>query len=259
MHPLYSEKDYLERPRFTQPEIQRANLADVILRLKAYGLGDIERFLLINPPAPKATIRAGYALLEELGALTPPANAVEAEVDLTPLGREPSALARRSHGGPHDPSGAHGEMSARGAHHRRGLSIQDPRERPLDKQREADTAHRRFAHRDSDFLTLLNIWESYHDEFATMAPGKLRKFCRTHFLSYVRMREWRDIHVQLLDARIARRFQDDVRLQRAEDGGREDDGVWHAGLPAIHRSVLSGLLGNIAEYDEENRLCQGAA
>jgi len=250
---LYSEKDYLERPRFTQPEIQRANLADVILRLKAYGLGDIERFPFINPPATKA-IRAGYALLEELGALTPPAS--EGDVrQLTPLGRELARL-------PVDPTVGRMILQARTEKCLRealiiaaGLSIQDPRERPLDKQREADTAHRRFAHRDSDFLTLLNIWESYHDEFATMAPGKLRKFCRTHFLSYVRMREWRDIHVQLLDVLESR---DGFKMTSAYNGLKTvDEKTTAFGTPAyraIHRSVLSGLLGNIAEYDEENRL-----
>ncbi|MBI5382911.1 MAG: ATP-dependent RNA helicase HrpA [Opitutae bacterium] len=252
---LYGEKDYLERPRFTQPEIQRANLADVILRLKAFGLGDIERFPFINPPAPKA-IRAGYALLEELGALEQPANEAEAASRaLTPIGRELARL-------PVDPTVGRVILQAREEKCLRevlaiaaGLSIQDPRERPLDKQAAADAAHRRFAHPDSDFLTLLNVWDAYHDEFETMSQGKLRRFCHDHFLSYVRMREWRDIHAQLLDVA---RDRDDFRMSSAFGGLKAVDAKTTAfGTPAfraIHRSILAGLLGNIACYDEEARL-----
>ncbi len=221
---LYSEEDYLARPRFTQPEIQRANLADVILRLKAFGLGDIERFPFINPPATKA-IRAGYALLEELGAIEqktedrgqkpesrgqkegggdkseteekvadpssllmdpsgvrPLASgflpSVSVDWELTDIGRELARL-------PLDPTVGRMILQARNEKCLRevlviaaGLSIQDPRERPLEKQAAADAAHRRFAHPDSDFLTLRNIWESYHDEFETLSQGKMRRFCR---------------------------------------------------------------------------------
>ena len=321
---LYSEKDFLERPRFTQPEIQRANLADVILRMKAFGLGDIERFPFINMPATKA-IRAGYALLEELGATAPsrrreegegrknepdgassgvrgagdaalpsfqdaprdappvpspfsllPSPASAASVELTPLGRELARL-------PVDPTVGRMILQARGEKALRevlviaaGLSIQDPRERPLDKQQQADAAHRRFVHRDSDFLTLLNIWDAYHDEFETMTQAKLRRFCRDHFLSYTRMREWRDIHAQLLDTL---RDRDDFRMTSVADGVQPDDRAAsrarETGRPerlgqrppaaadyplafgspayrAIHRSILAGLLGNVALLDEEN-------
>ncbi len=291
---LYSEKDYLERPRFTQPEIQRANLADVILRLKAFGLGDIERFPFINLPAARS-IRAGYALLEELGALeraaaegrsamgeggAPSAAATDVtgagpsspasrpapalSTALTPIGRELARL-------PVDPTV--GRMILQGRTERAlrevlviaaGLSIQDPRERPLDKQQQADAAHRRFVHPDSDFLTLLNIWEAFHEEFETLTQARLRRFCRDHFLSYTRLREWRDVHAQLLDTL---REREDFRLTTAlapagpapEPGGRrgapsrEDPLAF--GTPAyraIHRSILAGLLGNIAHLDEEN-------
>ncbi len=273
---LYSEKDYLERPRFTQPEIQRANLADVILRLKAFGLGDIERFPFINMPAAKS-IRAGYGLLEELGAIAPSRSREQGEgrsdkavseptvpapssllpapasAELTPLGRELARL-------PVDPTVGRMILQARTEHALRevlviasGLSIQDPRERPMDKQAQADAAHRRFAHPDSDFLTLLNIWETYHDSFETMAQSKLRRFCRDHFLSYTRMREWRDIHAQLLDVLKER---DGFRMTSAFSGLKPDDAKATAfGTPpyrAIHRSILAGLLGNIAHRDEEN-------
>lgn len=248
---LYSEKDYLERPRFTQPEIQRANLADVILRLKAFGLGDIERFPFINMPAAKS-IRAGYGLLEELGALE---DGGESRA-LTAIGRELARL-------PVDPTVGRMILQARAEKALRevlviaaGLSIQDPRERPMDKQREADAAHRRFVHPDSDFLTLLNVWEAFHDEVETMSQARLRRFCRDHFLSYTRMREWRDVHAQLLDSVAA---GDDARGGRPSsvfDGLAADaERSTLFGTPAyraIHRSILAGLLGNIAHLDEEN-------
>lgn len=262
---LYSEKDYVERPRFTQPEIQRANLADVILRLKAYGLGDIERFPFINPPATKA-IRSGYALLEEIGALAQPTTADAAAPgsrELTPIGRELARL-------PVDPTV--GRMILQARHEKcvrelvviaAGLSIQDPRERPLDKQAAADAAHRRFRHPDSDFLTLLAIWNTFHDEFERLSQARLRRFCHDHFLSYVRMREWRDIHAQLMDVLEQR---NDFRLTSVFDGVPEQanaapEDALAFGTPAyraIHRSVLAGLLGNIAHYDEENRLYKAA-
>ena len=257
---LYSEKDYLERPRFTQPEIQRANLADVILRLKAYGLGDIERFPFINMPATKS-IRAGYALLEELGALAArgakelaDGSSGDATRELTPLGRELARL-------PVDPTVGRMILQARSEKALRevvviaaGLSIQDPRERPLDRLAAADAAHRRFAHPDSDFLTLLNIWEALHEEFDRLSQGRLRRWCHEHFLSYTRLREWRDIHHQLMDTLEAR---DDFRLSSIWDGlapAQREAARLAFGAPgyrAIHRSILAGLLGNIAVRDDE--------
>ncbi len=271
---LYSEEDYNARPRFAQPEIQRANLADVILRLKAFGLGDIERFPFINMPAAKS-IRAGYALLEELGALDvgssladdrarvdvaalperhSQANALSANA-LTPLGRELARL-------PVDPTVGRMILQAREerALHEvlviaAGLSIQDPRERPLDAREKADAAHRRFVHPDSDFLTLLAIWEAFHDELERLSQSRLRKFCREHFLSYTRIREWRDIHAQLLDVMESRR---DFKMSSVFDGVAPADRTPEKlafGTPAyraIHRSILSGLLGNIALRDDEN-------
>src|SRR5690606_6099426 len=199
---LYSEKDYLERPRFTQPEIQRANLADVILRLKAFGLGDIERFPFINMPAAKS-IRAGYALLEELGAIQKTEDGGQRTEDggrrtedgglragegvvgsstsslarqLTTIGRELARL-------PVDPTVGRMILQARREKALRevvviaaGLSIQDPRERPLDRQAAADAAHRRFAHPDSAFLTLLHIWHSLHDELERLTQARLGRW-----------------------------------------------------------------------------------
>jgi ATP-dependent helicase HrpA len=244
---LYSEEDYLARPRFTQPEIQRANLADVILRLKAHGFGDVERFPFISPPSTKA-IRAGYVLLEELGALEPGSSHT-----LTSLGRELARL-------PVDPTVGRMILQASGEKAlsevlviASGLSIQDPRERPAEKREQADAAHRRFAHPDSDFLTLLRIWEAYHGDVESMSQGRLRAFCRSHHLSYLRMREWRDIHAQLLEVVGSR---DGARMTSVFDGVRPNaDRSMAFATPAyraIHRSILAGLLGNIAHLDEEN-------
>ena len=241
---LYSEQDFNDRPRFTQPEIQRSNLADVILRMKAFGLGDIEEFPFLNAPPTKG-IRAGYALLHELGAID------EGGV-LTDLGRELAHL-------PVDPTVGRMILQARSEHALRevliiaaALSIQDPRERPLDQQQRADTAHRRFTHPDSDFLTLLAIWETYHDEFEAMTLGKLRKFCTAHFLSFMRMREWRDVYAQLEDTL---REREGFKRTSIYDGTKPGQEVKLAlGTPpyaAIHRSILAGLLGNVATRTDE--------
>lgn len=267
---LYSEDDYNARPRFTQPEIQRANLADVILRLKAFGLGDIERFPFINPPSGKA-IRSGYALLEELGAMTsderkPTKSAPEeGSADSLVGGRTLTALGRELARLPVDPTVGRMILQARTEKCLRevliiaaGLSVQDPRERPLDKQAAADAAHRRFRHPDSDFLTLLAIWNAYHEQFDRLSQSKLRRFCHEHFLSYVRLREWRDIHFQLMDVLGQR---SDFSLSSVLDGLPASEtsanealmSYGGAGYRAIHRSVLAGLLGNIAKWDPENR------
>ncbi|RXK54712.1 ATP-dependent RNA helicase HrpA [Oleiharenicola lentus] len=241
---LYAEQDFLDRPRFTQPEIQRSNLADVILRMKAFGLGDIEEFPFLNAPPAKG-IRAGYALLHELGAID------EAGV-LTDLGRELAHL-------PVDPTVGRMILQARTEKALRevliiaaALSIQDPRERPMDAQQKADAAHRRFTQPDSDFLTLLSIWEAYHDEFEAMTLGKLRKFCTSHFLSFMRMREWRDVHGQLEDTL---RERDGFAHSSVYDGLKKGQELkLDLGTPAyaaIHRSILAGLLGNVATRTDE--------
>ncbi|HWA28598.1 MAG TPA: ATP-dependent RNA helicase HrpA [Lacunisphaera sp.] len=241
---LYSEQDFNDRPRFTQPEIQRSNLADVILRMKAFGLGDIEEFPFLNAPPAKG-IRAGYALLHELGA-------IDDGGVLTDLGRELAHL-------PVDPTVGRMILQAREEKALQevlviaaALSIQDPRERPLDQQQKADAAHRRFLHPDSDFLALLSIWEAYHDQFETMTLGKLRKFCTAHFLSFMRMREWRDVHAQLEETL---RERDGFKRTSIYDGLKPGQEVKvDMGTPAfaaIHRSILAGLLGNVATRTDE--------
>jgi ATP-dependent helicase HrpA len=279
---LYSEQDFLDRPRFAQPEIQRCNLADVILRMKAFGLGAIEEFPFLNAPPAKG-IRSGYALLEELGALERAGTRPRDTFDGKDQTRPEAALHQSDHGAlltalgrelahlPADPTVGRMILQARTEKALRevlviaaALTIQDPRERPLDRQQQADAAHRRFTHPDSDFLTLLAIWEAYHDDFETMTLGKLRKFCAAHFLSFMRMREWRDVHAQLADVLEGR---EDFVMSSVYDGllgpekSRERssssrrsappaaEAVLRLGTPAyaaIHRSILSGLLGNLA-------------
>lgn len=227
---LYDEKDFLSRDAYTTPEIQRANLAEVILRLKAFRLGEVESFPFIDPPAP-AAIRAGHQLLHELGAL----GDTEA---LTPLGR---SLARL----PVDPTLARMLLQAREENVlpemlviASGMSVPDPRERPDDAREKAAAAHKAFAAPRSDFLSLLRIW------MAMPPPGSgssaMRKFCNRHYLSFARTREWRDLWRQLAES------MDATDLIRSWDGERTID------EDAVHRCILSGHLGHIARREERN-------
>ncbi|MXW05488.1 MAG: ATP-dependent RNA helicase HrpA [Gemmatimonadetes bacterium] len=234
---LYSEADLESRPEFTTPELQRANLAEVILRMLALKLGDVHAFPFLDPPTPQA-IRDGFGLLAELGA-------IDRERRLTGRGRDMARL-------PVSPTVSRMLLQARqeGALQEvlviaSAISIQDPRVRPLDQQEQADAEHRKFRNRTSDFLTLLNIWEAFHRTFEHLqTQGAMRRFCRQHYLSYNRMREWRDIYVQL---RRALRESGGFR-GRAGRTGR----AGRAHFDAIHRSILSGLLSQVAEHREGN-------
>jgi ATP-dependent helicase HrpA len=234
---LYSEEDYLSRPEFTDPEIRRSNLAAVVLTMLKLGLGEVERFPFLEPPDARL-VRDGYRLLEELGA-------VGEQRRLTRLGRRMAAF-------PIDPTLSRMVLAAE--RHKvlpellvlaSALSIQDPRERPADKRAQADQAHA--VHRDprSDFLSLLNLWRYYEEQRQSLSESRLRKLCKKEFLSFLRMREWRDVHRQLV---LACRGQG---LRPAPELAAEPD---YAG---IHRSLLAGLLGNIAQQDER-RVYRGA-
>jgi len=244
---LYSEEEFLKRPVYSQPEIQRANLAEVILRLKAWRLGEIETFPFINPPHPQA-IRSGYELLQELGAL-------DHNRELTPLGRDISRL-------PVDPT--LGRMALQSIHEgaleevliiASGLSIQDPRERPLQDASAADLAHREFLDPDSDFLTLLNIWNAFEKKSRELkGQSQLRRYCKSRFISFLRMREWKDIYSQLTDALkdagTSSRSKNDSPLPPR--GSITGDSESTPNYAAIHRSILSGLLGHVAHRKEKN-------
>ncbi|MDB6070443.1 MAG: hrpB 1, partial [Verrucomicrobiales bacterium] len=230
---LFSQEDFEKRPRFTQPEIQRSNLAEVILRMKAFGLGEIETFPFLNPPLP-ASIRSGYALLHELGALNE-------ENAMTPLGHELARL-------PLDPSLGRMLIQARQEQVlpeilviAAGLSIPDPRERPEEAKDAARQAQQVFAHPSSDFLSILKIWQAATDANAWKSSNALRRLCKTSFLSFVRMREWRDVHAQLADTMGARGAEHEA--MRMADGAPAD---------AVHRAVLSALLGHVGRREERN-------
>ncbi|HWE01002.1 MAG TPA: ATP-dependent RNA helicase HrpA [Tepidisphaeraceae bacterium] len=186
---LYSEEDFGSRPQFTDPEILRTNLASVILQMKALNLGAIEQFPFVEAPDQRM-IRDGYATLHEIGA-------IDAEYQLTGIGR---ALARL----PIDPRIGRMVLAAVDENCLKdvliiasAMTVQDPRERPMDQQEAADAAHGQFRHESSDFLTYLNLWNAYHEQAQHLSTSKLRKWCQTNFLSFVRMREWNDIHQQL--------------------------------------------------------------
>lgn len=227
---LYTEEDYLNRPQFTDPEIKRSNLAAVVLQMLQLGLGDITKFPFLEPPDSRL-IRDGYRLLDELGA-------VNQREQLTRLGRRMAAF-------PIDPSLSRMVLAAQEFSVlpemlviASALSIQDPRERPADRQAQADQSHARFADPRSDFMSLLNLWRYYEEQRQTLSENKLRKLCKREYLSWLRMREWRDVHRQIS---IACRSQG---LKPALELAPETD---YAG---VHRALLSGLLGNIAQQDE---------
>ena len=228
---LYDEKSFLARPEYTQPEIQRSDLAEVILRMIALRLGDVETFPFIDPPRSQA-IQGGFNVLRAL-------DAIDDNKRLTPLGRDMARL-------PLAPTVSRMILQAQRERALRevliiasAISIQDPRVRPLEQEKAADQEHRRFVDGESDFIALLNIWKAYHDTFEKLrTQSQMRKFCKQHFLSFNRMREWRDIYMQI---RHTLREMGSFRMNR-------DD----AGYDAIHRSVVSGLLGNVAQKKEDN-------
>jgi ATP-dependent helicase HrpA len=226
---LYSEDDFASRPEFTQPEIMRTNLASVILQMLVLRLGDIAKFPFVERPDQRQ-INDGFQLLFELGA-------VGRNRSITRLGKDMSRF-------PVDLRFARMLLAAA----RTGclaellvitsaLSVQDPRDRPHEHQQAADQAHREFWHEESDFLTLVNLWQRYETERQERTQSQLRKYCRDHFLSFIRMREWRDIHRQL--TLICREAGLKVNQAPGDDA-------------SVHRAILAGLLGNIGQKTGEN-------
>ncbi|MDG4831424.1 ATP-dependent RNA helicase HrpA [Solwaraspora sp. WMMD1047] len=211
---LYDEQDFLARPEFTDPEILRTNLASVILQMTAIGLGDIAAFPFIDPP-DRRNVTDGVNLLHELGALD--ATPGRTELGLTPLGRHLAQL-------PVDPrlarmvlegerNGCATEVMVIAA----ALSIQDPRERPADKQAQADQTHARFADPESDFVTLLNLWRYLREQQTALSSSAFRRMCRAEYLNYLRVREWQDIVSQL--RQVLRTLDDGAAGRGAAKGG----------------------------------------
>ncbi len=304
---LYSEDDYQARPQFTPPEILRANLAEVILRMISLKLGDVLDFPFIDRPDVK-NIKDGFNLLSELGAIVS-----NSEFGMRNAERKKDARGQRIEG--EDRKTGRGDRGASFSDHgaqkqirltdkgrlmakipldprlsrmvieakqercvaetaiiAAALSIQDPRERPVEKVQEADRMHAGFDDPNSDFVTLLNIWGRYHAHWqAVKSSNQMKKFCRQHYLSFKRMREWRDIHSQILAIlKEYRVWNAEVGRGNAEFGMRNSerkkvDRVLKAELTEsgnfkmseaqygkLHRSVLSGFLSNIAMQKEKN-------
>ncbi|MEM9701351.1 MAG: ATP-dependent RNA helicase HrpA, partial [Planctomycetota bacterium] len=218
---LYSEEDYESREEFTPPEIQRSNLAGVILQMATLRLGTVDEFPLLDPPRP-ASIRDGYETLTEIGAL-------DEEYGLTDLGRTLSKMPVDPRIGRIVTAGADEGVLKEALIIASALEIQDPRDRPIDKRGAADAAHAEFLDPSSDFLTLLNIWEWYQQRRKSLSRGKLMRACRQNFLNHVRLREWSDVHRQLAD--LAR----SAKLPKRTVQGEKYD--------PIHRALLAGLLG----------------
>ncbi|WP_137974473.1 ATP-dependent RNA helicase HrpA [Pseudomonas sp. F(2018)] len=279
---LYSEEDFLGRPAFTDPEILRTNLAAVILQMLNLRLGSIEDFPFIEPPDGKA-ISDGFTLLQELSA-------VNRESQLTPIGRQLARL-------PIDPRlgrmvleaaklGSLDEILIVAS----ALSVQDPRERPMERQQAADQAHAQWKDVDSDFAALINLWRGFEEKRQELGSNPLRNWCKKNFLNYLRLREWRDAHRQLV--LIARELQ--LSPSKSEDGRKVDRAADRspAGQPtakpgqkgqsaqgpqptkdtkvivreqaeageaaqraksyaAVHKAILSGLLSQIGQKTEE--------
>lgn len=229
---LYSEKDYTNREEFSLPEIKRSNLAGVLLSMIAHRLGKIEDFPFLEAPSKQA-ISEAYAQLRELGA-------IDTDNNITFMGQEMSQL-------PLDPHIARMVLAAKNEGSLRevkiiaaALSIVDPRERPFDKQAEADMMHKKFHDPSSDFLLYVKLWDSYQQEWQTLrTQGKMRKFCKDHFLSFVRMQEWHDVYQQLHNT-----------LMRMP-GYKDNETA--ASYDAVHRSLVSGLLTNCAVKNENGR------
>ena len=237
---LYAEQDFVARPEFTDPEVLRTNLASVILQMTALGLGDIAAFPFIDAP-DRRSVKDGVQLLHELGALDP------AERDerrrLTPLGRRLAQL-------PVDPRLARMVVEA----DRNGcvrevmvvaaaLSIQDPRERPADRQQAAAEQHGRFADKDSDLLAYLNLWQYLRERQKALSSSQFRKLCKAEFLHYLRVREWQDLYGQLRQVAKALGLS-----LNSTPGDRQ----------AVHRSLLAGLLSHIGLKDSEKQEYLGA-
>ena len=239
---LYSEEDFNNRPEFTDPEILRTNLASVILQMTALGLDDIEAFPFVDAP-DKRHIQDGVKLLEELGAFETVQTQSGEKRRLTAIGRQLSQL-------PVDPRLAKMLLSAVdfGSVYEvmiivSALSIQDPRERPTDKQQASDEKHRRFADKKSDFLAFLNLWNYVQEQQKELTKNQFRRQCQKDFLNYLRIREWQDIYQQI---RLAvREMGLPINSEKAE-------------YQQIHTALLSGLLSHIGLKEAEKQQYLGA-
>jgi HrpA-like RNA helicase len=225
---LYSEEDFGQREEFTPPEVLRTNLASVILRMAALGLGDPESFPFLDPPDTRL-VNDGVRLLQELKAM-------DDERRVTSLGQQIAGI-------PVDPRLGRMLLAASRQHCLTEmlevasfLEGQDPRERPTDAQQQASEKHALFADARSDFITVLNVWRAFNEQAAALSRNQLRKWCREHFLSFLRMREWQDLHSQLSQS-VA-----ELKLRPNQMAASYTD---------LHQAILTGFLGSIGELDEK--------
>ncbi|RKG50671.1 ATP-dependent RNA helicase HrpA [Acinetobacter cumulans] len=241
---LYSEEDFQSRPEFTEPEIKRTNLASVILQMQSLGLGSLEDFDFIEPPDHRL-VNDGRKLLIELGAMADKSNAQQGKHahakgdSLTKIGQQMAKmpidprLARMILGGAH--FGVLNEVLVIVA----ALAVQDPRERPADKQMQADQKHALFREADSDFLFYTKLWDTLNDNRESMSENKRRSFARTHFLSWLRLREWKKTHEQLVDLAKGLKLSFNEKKASYEN---------------LHRALLTGLLSFIANKTDERNV-----
>ena len=225
---LYSEDDFNARAEFTDPEILRTNLASVILKMKDAGLGEVHQFPFVDPP-DKRLWNDGYKLLFELGA-------VDEKERLTKIGQKLAIF-------PTDPRIARALLSSVEMNCLSEmlviasvLSLQDPRERPAEKKAAADQAHSQYKDEESDFVSLLNLWNAFEAQRQLLSGNQLKKFCQKNYINYMRMREWRDLHRQL--HLLAKPLTKQLNSEPAS-------------YDSVHRSILSGFLGHIGRHDEK--------
>jgi ATP-dependent RNA helicase HrpA len=244
---LFDEQSFAARPAFTDPEIKRTGLAGVILRMKSLRLGDVEDFKFLDPP-PSRSISEGYRVLQELGAL-------DEERSLTPLGEMLAKL-------PVDPR--IGRMILAGAEHgcltetlalAAGLGIQDPRERPRGVEQKADLAQQRFRDQRSDFIGMLKLW-AFIREQESRGTSQLRRACKEHFLSFLRVREWGEVHRQLEQA--VKELRLPQKNARDAKPAKPSDAMDDRRAEAVHQALLSGLLSRIGQWNAEHRVYVGA-
>jgi ATP-dependent helicase HrpA len=224
---LYAEEDFALRPEFTDPEIQRSNLASVILQMANLNLGDPECFPFVDPPDTRL-IRDGFRLLEELGAVDARHRLTGTGSQLARLPVDPRLGAMLLAAGP---EGAVVELTRIVAF----LAIQDPRERPAEKRQAADQAHAHYREAGSDFLGWLRLWDDWREHQRHLSKAKLRAWCRERFLSFIRMREWQDLHGQL------RQSLTELGLKQNQQPAEPD---------TIHRALLAGLVSQVGMKTE---------
>ena len=259
---LYAEDDYLNRPEFTDPEILRTNLATVILQMLSLDLGEIGDFPFVEPPDNR-NINDGVKLLEELAAIDNAANRHNNHTKLTKSGRLLSKFAI-------DPRLAKMVLTAieLGCVEQvliivSALSIQDPRERPHEKQQAADEKHNRFKDKQSDFISLLNLWQYVNSQQKNLSQNHFRKLCQREFLSYIRIREWQDIFSQLKLTIKEQKFtltSVDYQFPLTEENNsnhKKQEANIPESLVSVHQALLSGLLSHLGQQDE-NREFKGA-